>query len=329
MVIGMSTLFEKFGKLNFFSLLASFLVEDFCFHFLAFVLGVTCTLGSNQLLPFFGIVGFHPCRNLQETCIIIANEDAFLTSPAKIGNRSNFVHTWAHIIVVIYLEIVDGISHENFEPFIKFLTGFDLEDEIEIGSQFALLGIEWYIILLELIMAKFPQLPQSAQNRRIKIRQSRLRANGRIAVKGGLARVEPELGAHNLELFLGLQGILPDLEPIPVQEKYIPQFDIVWEILDMLGVEEDVAWVTCGAGVDDLQFQAVIFFGVFAMGVRTIHDNADCVKLATLARGLALDFGELRQAVLLVHNLFKYNGGQLGALWNSIYTIYTVNVINF
>ena len=75
----------------------------------------------------------------------------------------------------------------------------------------------------------------------------------------------------------------------------------------MFGVQEYVAGVRWGSGVDDLEFETVVFFRIFSMRVGAVNDNSNSIKLASLGCGLALDICEFGKRVLLVHNLFKYN----------------------
>ncbi len=131
--------------------------------------------------------------------------------------------------------------------------------------------------------------------------------NLRIVIESRVAGEEPEISSHHLELFLGLQGALPDLEAVFVEQKYVSKFDVEGEVLEMFGIQENMAGVGCGCGVDDLEFETVVLFGIFSMRVSAVDDNSDCIKLASLGCGLALDIGQFGKCVLLVHNLFKYN----------------------
>jgi hypothetical protein len=40
-----------------------------------------------------------------------------------------------------------------------------------------------------------------------------------------------------------LEGAFPDLEAILVEQKYVSKLDVVGEVLDMLGVQENMAGV--------------------------------------------------------------------------------------
>ena len=106
--------------------------------------------------------------------------------------------------------------------------------------------------------------------------------NLRIVIESRVAGEEPEIGSHHLELFLGLQGALPDLEAVFVEQKYVSKLNVLWEILNVFGIEENMTRLRRGRRVNDLKFETEVFFCIFSMRIGAINDDSDSTELTSL-----------------------------------------------
>lgn len=156
-------------------------------------------------------------------------------------------------------------------------------------------------------MTEFPKLSNRIENWSIEVIQSWLLTNWAITIKRRFSGEESKLGSHNLELFLGLKWSLPDFKAVFGKQEYVSKLNVVWKILNMLWIKENMARLWGRRRVYDLEFETEVFFRIFSMRIGAVNNNSDSVKLASLGWGLTLDFCELGQVEFLVHNLFKYN----------------------
>ena len=106
-------------------------------------------------------------------------------------------------------------------------------------------------------------------------------------------------------MFFGLEHFVPDVKAVLVEEEDIADLDVMWKIVNGFRVEEDVAGIVDRGGVDDFEFEAIVFFGVFSVRVGAIDNDPHCGELDLIGGFFLLDISKFGEVVLLVHKSDK------------------------
>jgi hypothetical protein len=218
-------------------------------------------------------MGFHPWWNFEEAGIVVSDKGTLLSSPGQVSDASDLVDSIGDVLAVADFKLIDSVGHVDLEAVGVSLGGtLDLENEVEVGREFAILGVEGNLVLAEVGFGSGSQFVEQGQDLAFGVVESHFIIDGWVWIGTRLSWEEPEERTHYFEVLLCLETIIPDLEPEFVKNQDISNSDFSGEVLDTLGVQENRALVVRMTRIDNFQTHAVIFFWIFSMGVGAIHN---------------------------------------------------------